>query len=475
MAIRENLRLPGAFALPEVQGCDLDLVLATPEAEAAEFLFDRLQSAGNLTQEDRGKILGHLGKNGDSDLLAKVTNFEISRYPNDFILQIASLEALTRGLEESGRFNDDPIMVEWATSLAPKLLAVANSKLWTNHSVSKNKPPWVIQDRTTSAGDIIPVISSLPQSRAGAEQLTGILRSAPFQAPEKISFWICGHCGPPGNPSNQKCLVRLLDSKTGVELHKSEAPRNDVCQRITWDIDLEKHQTVTFEIVDQDSGDTYAWIGFSGISPTLLRAESFPASQQIESGLRTLASMLKYSAPVGLRDQLRPYLPIVPTLPSTPVPGPEKEILAKLIRARVEGFANSKPRAEKGKAIFENHCASCHQIAGEGLLIGPQLDGIGQRGLDRLCEDILAPNLNVDAHFRLTVFELKGGKSIAGFVESETDETIRLRDAAGNRFSTSKAAISERKATAISLMPSIFGQSISEESFYDLLAWLLDQ
>jgi putative heme-binding domain-containing protein len=475
MAIRENLQLPGAFALPGVQGCDLDVVLATPGAEAAEFLFERLQSGKDLSLDDQGKILTHLGKNGGPDLLTKVTKFEIARNPNDLLLQIASLEALTRGLEGSGRFNDDPIFIEWATSLAPRLLVLVTANRWTDVSEAVSRPPWILEERTTSTGETIPVISSLPQNRAGAEQLTGVLRSAPFQAPEEISFWICGHCGPPGKPSNHKCLVRLLDSETGEELHKIEAPRNDICQRITWKIDLEKHRNVILQIVDQDFGDAYAWIGFSGISPKILNAESFLASQQIETGLRTLASLLKYSAPVGLRDQLRPYLPAAPALPATPVSGPEKEILAKLIRARIEGYATSKSRAEKGKAVFEIHCASCHRIAGDGQLIGPQLDGIGQRGLDRLCEDILNPNLNVDAHFRLTSFELKGGNAIAGFVESETDEIIRLRDATGSRFPISKAAISERKATAISLMPAIFGQSISEESFYDLLAWLLDQ
>ena len=39
--------------------------------------------------------------------------------------------------------------------------------------------------------------------------------------------------------------------------------------------------------------------------------------------------------------------------------------------------------------------------AGKGAKVGPQLDGIGTRGLDRLMEDILDPNRNVDQTLRI--------------------------------------------------------------------------
>ena len=55
-----------------------------------------------------------------------------------------------------------------------------------------------------------------------------------------------------------------------------------------------------------------------------------------------------------------------------------------------------------GKRVYDQNCAICHQIDGQGGLVGPQLDGIGGRGLDRLLEDILDPNRNVDHAFRTT-------------------------------------------------------------------------
>src|SRR5690606_28649933 len=48
-----------------------------------------------------------------------------------------------------------------------------------------------------------------------------------------------------------------------------------------------------------------------------------------------------------------------------------------------------------GKRLMQQHCAACHQLRGEGALVGPQLDGTIVRGAPRLGEDILEPNANV--------------------------------------------------------------------------------
>ena len=47
-------------------------------------------------------------------------------------------------------------------------------------------------------------------------------------------------------------------------------------------------------------------------------------------------------------------------------------------------FAMSHPSVERGAKVFAQTCAICHQIAGQGKIVGPQLDGIGARGLDRM-------------------------------------------------------------------------------------------
>ncbi len=146
-----------------------------------------------------------------------------------------------------------------------------------------------------------------------------------------------------------------------------------------------------------------------------------------------------------------------------------------MIASRAKTFEAAKPDINKGAAIFTTNCAACHQIGGTGGLLGPQLDGIGARGITRLCEDILDPNRNVDAHFHLHQFTLKDGSSIGGFVRSESAQVIRLIDAAGQEHRVAKGDIDKKIVSPMSLMPPAFGQLLSEEAFRDLLGYLLKQ
>ena len=114
-------------------------------------------------------------------------------------------------------------------------------------------------------------------------------------------------------------------------------------------------------------------------------------------------------------------------------------------------------------------------MAGEGALLGPQLDGIGARGPARLCEDILDPNRNVDAHFYLTTLTLKDGTGTAGFIRGQSGAVLLLVDPAGKEHRLQKDAIESRETIPRSLMPPTFEHLLKEAEFNDLLGWLLSQ
>ena len=138
-------------------------------------------------------------------------------------------------------------------------------------------------------------------------------------------------------------------------------------------------------------------------------------------------------------------------------------------------FAKAKPNSKNGQVVFETHCAVCHQVGGKGALLGPQLDGIGSRGVARLCEDILDPNRNVDAHFYLTTFKLKDGTTSAGFVRGESGAVTVMVDPAGAEHRLQKSAIAGKTTMPLSLMPPSFDKVLTEAEFNDLLGWLLQQ
>jgi putative heme-binding domain-containing protein len=145
----------------------------------------------------------------------------------------------------------------------------------------------------------------------------------------------------------------------------------------------------------------------------------------------------------------------------------------KLIDQRAAGFVASPGAAQRGKTIFEKNCAICHSLAGQGAKVGPPLDGIGVRGVSRLCEDILDPSRNVAAEFKQTTFVLADGNVVAGIPRRQEGQTTIIADSTGKELSLQKSQITRQVESKLSLMPSNFNEVIPPDAFNDLLAYLL--
>jgi putative heme-binding domain-containing protein len=147
----------------------------------------------------------------------------------------------------------------------------------------------------------------------------------------------------------------------------------------------------------------------------------------------------------------------------------------KLIDATRAAYDPLKTKPSRGLEVFTQSCQLCHQIDGAGNLVGPQLDGIGNRGLERVLEDILDPNRNVDPAFQSTILVLKEGDVISGLVRRQEGEALVLADSAGKEISVPKSQIAERRTSTSSLMPENFGETIPPEDFNHLVAYLLSK
>jgi putative heme-binding domain-containing protein len=149
--------------------------------------------------------------------------------------------------------------------------------------------------------------------------------------------------------------------------------------------------------------------------------------------------------------------------------------MMELMNRRRAGFAKAKPDAKLGAAVYKTNCANCHQLGGEGAKIGPQLDGLGIRGLDRLLEDILDPSRNVDQAMRSTTLNLKDGKTVSGLVLREEGEVIVVADSLGKEVRVSKNDVDDRRTSLLSPMPANLAETIKEADFHNLMAFLLQQ
>ena len=147
--------------------------------------------------------------------------------------------------------------------------------------------------------------------------------------------------------------------------------------------------------------------------------------------------------------------------------------LQKLIDRRAAAFDPAQASAQRGRLVFQKNCMICHTLAGEGAKVGPPLDGIGIRGVPRLCEDILDPSRNVAAEFRSTTFVLSDGNAVSGIPRRQEGKTIIIADSTGKEVQIPEAQVTRRAESKLSLMPSNFGEIIPEQDFNDLLSYLL--
>jgi putative heme-binding domain-containing protein len=154
---------------------------------------------------------------------------------------------------------------------------------------------------------------------------------------------------------------------------------------------------------------------------------------------------------------------------------PPEAKVQSLIDQRRDEFTHRPGDAARGASVFKTNCAPCHQINGEGSKIGPQLDGVGSRGLARLLEDVLDPNRNVDQAFRSTTLALENGQVFSGLLLREEGDVLVLADNEGKEQRHGKGDIEERKVTNLSPMPAAMADKLAPADLADLMAYLLRQ
>lgn len=555
-------------------------------SEAAAGLLLRAVKRGVHPEVNRADVLRHVARYARLDeLRIYVDDPATSRGPVEE--QRQELLALISGLE-ARNVAPTEIVGQWANALVSRLLTEQSSAAidWTVRPLPGRalEPDAFGTQSRDFVGGSEPALfhSSLPKG----ERKTGILRSEPFPCPASLAFYVAGHDGVPEHPPQMKNIVRLVLDDSATVIASAPPPRNDLAQKVEWNLGPHRNQLVRLEIVDGDDGSGFAWLAAGNFSLrslnpapfsardaaadliTRLRLEQFapqlaavvaddraslparlrwggvllalhpdarlrglidavsgdfvtPALQsrilaavvsrnesEIEECLtqtvraataqqqRQLAEQLAadragaaallrltklgFSSPRLLRDpgiaeRVRAAVPdadkqIAKLVEGLPEPAAEIE---KLIADRRQSFTADGTTSERGRALFKQHCAACHQLGAEGKKVGPVLDGIGLRGPERLFEDILDPSRNVDAAFRTTTIVNRQGQVLSGLLVREEGATLVLVDNKGQEFTVPKADVDEQATSGLSLMPANWGEVIPSADLNELVAELL--
>ena len=127
-----------------------------------------------------------------------------------------------------------------------------------------------------------------------------------------------------------------------------------------------------------------------------------------------------------------------------------------------------------GQATFQQLCASCHLVNGEGGHLGPDLTSAWRNGVDYFLESVVDPNGVVGADFQLNLITKKDGAVISGMIERETATTLVVRTVT-ETINVPLTEIASRQVLPQSLMPAGLFESLPDEHYIELMKYLLSR
>lgn len=129
---------------------------------------------------------------------------------------------------------------------------------------------------------------------------------------------------------------------------------------------------------------------------------------------------------------------------------------------------------DRGREIFRQRCAACHQSSapGQSRPLGPDLLRARTFTRQELLAKIVEPNANVRPDYTTQVVQSKDGENMVGIVSDENRWTLTLAQAGGNRLVWPQVNVGAITPRSWSLMPDGLEQGLGTQDMADLLEYL---
>jgi putative heme-binding domain-containing protein len=426
-----------AFSTPRERQFVLDLLPSVPGPKSAEFVLEIVRE-NQWSLQDQSRWIQFISRHGMDDTRTDAISF--SRKGTKPQEQIGLLLAFHRGLQEAGKPPTKELL-SWAEE---------------------------VKAATLDSDDAAAI-------RSGAE-LAGALRIT-SATPRLIAIAADRKRDVPTRVSVLTALVAIDAAKhTGV----CAGVLNDAAEPLPL-----REQTARVLSGMNSKESRAALIAALTAAPATLAtvvAESLAGSREggeallmaIEAGKASPRLLQEPPVRVRLQQSRLPNLDARIAKLTAGIP-PADQRMNELFQRRMRMFRTANLSPDIGAKVFEKNCAICHQLGGKGAKVGPQLDGIGKRGIERLMEDLLDPNRNIDPAFRTTRITLKNGRDVSGLFLREEGEVTILADNQGKEVRVPRAQIDEKIVLPLSPMPANLVDQIPEGDFLHLIQFLLKQ
>jgi len=127
-----------------------------------------------------------------------------------------------------------------------------------------------------------------------------------------------------------------------------------------------------------------------------------------------------------------------------------------------------------GEVIYrKSSCNTCHALGGAGGLIGPDMSSLGTSSpVETIIRSILYPTASIKEGYELQRFAKKDGSEVMGYLVSNGNTEIVMRDVTGLEVSIPKSQIQAIEKIPGSLMPAGLTAGLEKEEFDNLVGFL---
>ncbi len=134
--------------------------------------------------------------------------------------------------------------------------------------------------------------------------------------------------------------------------------------------------------------------------------------------------------------------------------------------------------AQRGRKQFLTsqvlQCRNCHRLAGQGDMVGPDLDGIGsQRSRGELLDSILRPSARIEPKFATVSLVTVDDQVLVGLQLDRNAKAITLKTAEGKTHVVPHDDILHATTQTNSLMPQGLAAEMTQQQLVDLLEFLV--
>jgi putative membrane-bound dehydrogenase-like protein len=128
--------------------------------------------------------------------------------------------------------------------------------------------------------------------------------------------------------------------------------------------------------------------------------------------------------------------------------------------------------SQRGKAVFQQRCQSCHRFGSDGFAVGPDLAGARNGGKEKLLINILDPNREVPPNYFGYVVDTEEGDSYSGLIVNETASSVTVRQSLGIEVAVPRSRIAKMQAQKLSLMPEGLEEGLTNQDLADLVDFI---